>query len=260
MILIFSNFHHRRNNTMTTTHFQAITLAGQDAAKFLQGQLTVNVDTLSKAYQACAISDLKGRVRFGLWVARTSDDTFTLITGADCMEDLVAHINKYGVFSKFTTTKPIAIYPAIIDNLPTFDDNPSCADFDAWASLSIKTGNYWITTFTQGLFQPQELRLHQRGGVDYDKGCYLGQEIIARLYFKASPKVYLHRVLLTANTLDNTTNTVISGEKIGKVHIVNGIAVDGGYDCLVIGTPTDVAQAGQLLDLPKPLTGGVSRG
>lgn len=237
---------------MTSTHFYAITLTGQDAAKFLQGQLTVNIDKLNTTHQACAISDLKGRVQFGLWVARSGDDSFILITAADCMDGLTAHIKKYGAFSKFTTSEPVAIYPTVIDGLPTFTDNLDAADATTWASLSIQMGNYWITSATQGLFQPQELRLHQRGGVDYDKGCYLGQEIIARLYFKASPKAYLHRVLLD--------NAVQDGEKLDKIQIVNSTATQDGYDCLVIGTPDDVAQAGQLLALPPSLTGGVARG
>ena len=99
---------------------------------------------------------------------------------------------------------------------------------------------------------PQELRLHQRGGVDYDKGCYLGQEIIARLWFKASPKAYLHRILLTEQAND--------GDKLGKVQIVNSVPTDGGFDALVIGSPENVAEIGEILPLPDKLMGDVARG
>lgn len=192
--------------------FASITLTGTDTAKFLQGQLTVNVNKLDRAFLPCAISDLKGRVAFGLWVKRMNDDSFCLVTSTDCMDGLIAHIKKYGAFFKFDHSAPTAIYPSVAHGLPQFSHDKHHADFDAWAKASIQTGNYWITTATQGLFQPQELRLHQRGGVDYDKGCYLGQEIIARLYFKASPKAYLHRVLLHEHVND--------GNKLGKVQVV----------------------------------------
>lgn len=231
------------------TQFAQITLHGKDTAKFLQGQLTLNVDKLTTEFRSCAISDLKGRVQFGLWVARSDEDIFTLVTSADCMDDLTAHIKKYGAFSKFDKGQPTPIYPMVANGVPTFGNEG--ADFEHWARLSIESGNYWVTKDTQGLFQPQELRLHQRGGVDYDKGCYLGQEVIARLYFKASPKAYLHRVLLD--------KAVKAGEKLDKVQIVNVVAVDGGFDALVIGSPDAVAQVGQALPLPEQLMGSVAR-
>lgn len=231
------------------TQFAQITLHGKDTAKFLQGQLTLNVDKLTTEFSPCAISDLKGRVQFGLWVARSDEDTFTLVTSADCMDDLTAHIKKYGAFSKFNKGQPTPIYPMVENGVPTFGNEG--VDFERWARLSIESGNYWITKDTQGLFQPQELRLHQRGGVDYDKGCYLGQEVIARLYFKASPKAYLHRVLLD--------KAVKAGEKLDKVQIVNVVAVDDGFDALVIGSPDAVAQVGQVLPMPEQLMGSVAR-
>lgn len=233
------------------TQFAQITLHGKDTAKFLQGQLTLNVDKLTTEFRPCAISDLKGRIHFGLWASRTDEETFTLVVSADCAEDLTAHIKKYGAFSKFNQSLPTPIYPSIANDLPAFSHHSNQADFERWAKTSIATGNYWITHATQGLFQPQELRLHQRGGVDYDKGCYLGQEIIARLYFKASPKAYLHRVLLSTPVTD--------GDKVGKVQVVNAVAVDGGFDALVIGSPEGVAEIGQILPLPEHLMGDVAR-
>lgn len=232
------------------TQFSTLTLTGKDAAKFLQGQLTTNVNKLTEHLQATAICNLKGRVQFGLWIKKQADDAFLLVTADDCMTDLMAHIKKYGAFSKITLGEPSKIYPCIINGLPDFDGKQT-DDFETWAKLSISLGNYWISTKTSQLFQPQELRLHQRGGVDYDKGCYLGQEIIARLYFKASPKAFLHRVLLNHGAED--------GEKIGKIQIVNQIKTATGYDSLVIGSPEEVAKIGQILPLPDKLMEDVAR-
>lgn len=230
------------------TTFCAISLMGKDAEKFLQGQLTVNTAKLTTTPTPCAICNLKGRVQFGLWAVRDDTDHYTLITSADCMDELTAHIKKYGAFSKFTLSEPHPIYATLTDGVPSFSDNPSDDDFDNWANISLQTGNYWITKATQNEFQPQELRLHQRGGVDYDKGCYLGQEIVARLYFKASPKAYLHRVHLHA--------PANAGDKVGKVGVVNAKELDA----LVIGSPDDVAQIGTALELPDHLRQDVARG
>ena len=45
---------------MTTTipTFEQVTLSGKDAAKFLQGQLTINIEKLTDDFLPCAISDL----------------------------------------------------------------------------------------------------------------------------------------------------------------------------------------------------------
>ena len=119
---------------------------------------------------------------------------------------------------------------------------------------SIATGNYWIVAATQGQFQPQELRLHQRGGMDYDKGCYLGQEVIARIYFKASPKAFLHYV-------KGTGDTPAAGEKLGKIQVVNVIAAgDNGFEALVVARPEQLADSEMtILDLPAALQADVAR-
>ena len=231
--------------------FIQLTLTGKDAAKFLQGQLTCDVTKLGQYPTPCAICNLQGRVQFGLWVAQADDESYTLITAADMAEALMAHLKKYGAFSKFTTSDPIQMYPTVVAGTPSFSDVADLADDVAWATASIEVGNAWVDATTTGLYQPQELRLHQRGGVDYDKGCYLGQEIVARLYFKSAPKSYLHRVRLST--------PVVAGDKLGKVSVVNAISDGDGAQALVVGAPDEVAALGQILPLPDALMGSVAR-
>lgn len=230
------------------TAFCAITLTGKDAQKFLQGQLTVNTDKLTDTPTPCAICNLKGRVAFGLWASCVGTDSYRLIVSFDCADDLSAHLKKYGAFSKFELSAPSAVFATLTDGAPSFSDRADDEDLENWLKISLQTGNYWITQATQNQFQPQELRLHQRGGVDYDKGCYLGQEIVARLYFKSSPKAYLHHVRLH--------HLAHEGDKVGKVGVVNVV----GLDALVVGAPDDVAQVGTILPLPWALSQSVARG
>lgn len=176
-------------------NFSQFTLTGVDAYKFLQGQLTANTTKIADDFLPSAICNLKGRVAFGFWIRRI-ESGFALVMASDLADDFKAHIKKYGAFSKITLSDPTPIYPCVINDLPTFSTDESDGDWAKFATLSLAQGNYWLTKDTSELFQPQELRLHQRGGVDYDKGCYLGQEIVARLWFKASPKAWLHRIAL----------------------------------------------------------------
>lgn len=224
--------------------FVQFTLSGADAEKFLQGQITCNVSKLDDAYQATAISNLKGRVEFGIWLKKRAEQEFDLVTSQDLADSLAKHIKKYGAFSKITLSAPTPIATVMVDGVPTFGEANASTDLAMWQRLSIEQGNVWITSATQGLFQPQELRLHQRGGVDYDKGCYLGQEIIARLYFKASPKAWLHRVA-------GAGEVPATGSKLGKVDVVNAIATAQGFEALVVARPDEISEAG-LTELPLP--------
>ncbi len=224
--------------------FVQFTLSGADAEKFLQGQITCNVSKLDDAYQATAISNLKGRVEFGIWLKKRAEQEFDLVTSQDLADSLAKHIKKYGAFSKITLSAPTPIATVMVDGVPTFGEANASTDLAMWQRLSIEQGNVWITSATQGLFQPQELRLHQRGGVDYDKGCYLGQEIIARLYFKASPKAWLHRVA-------GAGEVPAAGSKLGKVDVVNAIATAQGFEALVVARPDEISEAG-LTELPLP--------
>lgn len=231
----------------TTNHFDqlgfcAFQLTGIDADKFLQGQLTINTQKVGDTFLPCAICNLKGRVAFGLWIKRVSDG-FLLVMASDLADSFKTHIKKYGAFSKIHLSDPTPIYPCVIDDLPSFSDNETDSDWENFAKTSLQTGNYWLTLRTAEQFQPQELRLHQRGGVDYDKGCYLGQEIVARLWFKSTPKAWLHRIALTNE----------ASKPNDKVQIV----CEFGGEALVVARP-DALDGIQVLQIDG-LTGEFAR-
>ena len=236
--------------------FQQLTIKGEDAEKFLQGQLTCDVTKLGLSYQAAAIGNLKGRIEFGIWIKKQDEQHYDVVISADCADSLQAHLKKYGAFSKFETSAPLKIYPCVLADSPTFshkDAHDTIEDTQAWMQCSIATGNYWIVNNTQGEFQPQELRLHQRGGMDYDKGCYLGQEVIARIYFKSAPKAFLHYV-------KGTGDLPATGEKMGKIQVVNAIANDNGFEALVVARPEHLADSElTILELPTALQADVAR-
>jgi folate-binding protein YgfZ len=119
---------------------------------------------------------------------------------------------------------------------------------------AIESGQAWIQAATAEQFQPQELRLHQREGIHYDKGCYLGQEVIARLWFKAKPKHWLHLVQGTGAA------PAIASKLNNDVEVVNSVNIDGGFKALVVAKPEALIELGlTVLDLPEALSGDVAR-
>ncbi|MEG1856878.1 MAG: folate-binding Fe/S cluster repair protein [Acinetobacter sp.] len=238
---------------MSDLAFSSFTLIGVDALKFLQGQVTVNVEALAEnVSQYTAICDLKGRIHFGLWLKKLNPEHFEIVTTQDQAEEFAKHIKKFGAFSKMKLEQTAQVFPIL--NGATTDFSTTETDVNAWQLQAIDAGQAWISAATEHLFQPQELRLHQREGVHYDKGCYLGQEIIARLWFKAKPKSWLHLVLggghapAPATLLNSSTQ------------IVNSIELDDTYKALVVAKPAALAELSlDILDLPESLNGDVAR-
>jgi tRNA-modifying protein YgfZ len=63
-----------------------------------------------------------------------------------------------------------------------------------WILEEIREGRPWISAATQDQFVPQMVNLEQIGGVDFQKGCYPGQEIVARAQYRGEVKRRMVRV------------------------------------------------------------------
>ena len=61
-----------------------------------------------------------------------------------------------------------------------------------WDWTLIRAGLPWITAATQDQFLPQMIGLDAIGGVSFSKGCYTGQEIVARARYRGEVKRKLH--------------------------------------------------------------------
>jgi folate-binding protein YgfZ len=61
-------------------------------------------------------------------------------------------------------------------------------DEEAWYLQEIRAGHPLITAATQDQFVPQMVNLEILGGVDFQKGCYPGQEIVARAQYRGQVK------------------------------------------------------------------------
>lgn len=92
------------------------------------------------------------------------------------------------------------------------------AAFAAWLLADIAAGLPWLDAATRDEFVPQSLGLERLEAVRFDKGCYPGQEIAARLHFRGGTKQRLQRVtLLGADAVPAGTLITTAGSNVGTV-------------------------------------------
>ncbi|OAI51151.1 hypothetical protein AYO46_08585 [Betaproteobacteria bacterium SCGC AG-212-J23] len=70
---------------------------------------------------------------------------------------------------------------------PAISEQPNATEED-WILREIRAGRPFISSATQDKFVPQMVNLEKLGGVDFQKGCYPGQEIVARAQYRGQVK------------------------------------------------------------------------
>lgn len=64
---------------------------------------------------------------------------------------------------------------------------------------------------------PQEVRYDEVGGVSYTKGCYVGQETVARVHFRGHPNRTLRGIVWQGSPVDLGTPVVTHGREVGTI-------------------------------------------
>jgi hypothetical protein len=93
------------------------------------------------------------------------------------------------------------------------------ADASDWMRLMVRAGEAWITTATQEQFVPQMINFDAMGGISFKKGCYPGQEIVARAHYRGAVKRRMYRatVAVSAKAGDALFASDLSGQESGMV-------------------------------------------
>lgn len=173
--------------TPMTNTLSTLKLSGIKTQEFLQGQLTCDLRllTLHGQYSLAACCDHKGRMLANFWVMKWETD-FLLILPENMIEITKNHLQKYAVFSKVTLS--VGSHPEAMTDVAALFKN------------RIEKGIVILQPKTSLLFTPQMINLQKLGGVSFEKGCYVGQEIIARTEHLGTLKRHLHRLEINSDT------------------------------------------------------------
>ena len=272
----------------TLNHEGILAVIGNDASKFLQGQLTCNLNYLSETRSSLgARCTQKGRMQSSFRIV-LQDNGCLLAMAHELVEPQLADLKKYAVFSKSTLTDDSANWArfglsqadAVLEslglNLPAETDSVARANgliairasegrAELWAPIAQRESvvqhlkaqlveadlNQWllgqVMAQTRELFIPQMINLQAVGGVSFKKGCYTGQEIVARMQYLGKLKRHLYRLSLEAAQEVPAPGTPLfapsHSSSVGEV--VLGAQAENGIELLAVLT-SDAAQAGDI--------------
>ncbi len=294
-------------------HEGILAVRGPDAGKFLQGQVTCNLNYLSASH--CSLGARctpKGRMQSSFRIVSVADG-YLLAMASELLATQQADLQKFAVFSKSKLTDESATWirfglsagdsalSALGLALPTEADSLVQADgrlalrlsdgraelwapaeqaemlqqqlnqhlmqapLNAWLLAQIRAGIGQVLGPTRELFIPQMINLQALDGVSFKKGCYTGQEIVARMQYLGKLKRRLYRLSLADGNAPLPATELYSpvhGSSVGEVvlaaqaeqgcellAVLQQDAVEDGR--IQLGAPDGPAL--KLLDLPYTL-------
>jgi folate-binding protein YgfZ len=209
---------------MTTLHTaQTLLLEGPDAASFAQSQFSNNVAALADGqWQFSAWLDAQGRVRHLFHLARLDAQRLLLLLRGGDAADMTTSLQRFVLRARVTLTPSNTHLLARGDALSLFEMRErgdtlilGCGDHslrvgsDAnddndWCATQLRLGWPWLPHDTLGTLLPPALSLYRLPAVALDKGCYPGQELVARLHYRGGHKRHLHLVALSRAVASGT--------------------------------------------------------
>lgn len=198
---------------MALTQYRLIEVAGIDAEKYLQGQLTCDVAKLAVGEQSLTCHcDPKGKMSALFRLYRATAEQFFLIIQQDLLPEALVQLKKYAVFSKVTFTEldqalfgttSGEIIAKFNENVTAcyLDEEPKRAIF--WGDIVVETNGdsrLWnLIDIQQGvplLYKANQFELIPQAtnlqlldkAISFTKGCYIGQETVARAKYRGANK------------------------------------------------------------------------
>lgn len=212
-----------------------LSVSGEDTDSFLQGQLTCDVRKLDQEdWLYGAHCDPTGKAFSNFWLFR-HDNAALFVMHKSALEGSLTQLKKYGVFSKvdigdvstcwqvagFIGNKAKDALPADSltlhvgqqpDQFIVLSRQAVSTDYPQpfWDALEIERVRPQLTVENSQAFVPQMLNIQAWDGVSFDKGCYIGQETIARMKYLGKQKRALFRLS------GNVAQAVEPGQQLEK--------------------------------------------
>ncbi|MEY2249407.1 CAF17-like 4Fe-4S cluster assembly/insertion protein YgfZ [Comamonas sediminis] len=294
---------------LSLQHLGVIRAEGADAASFLQGQLSHDVQLLPVGQaRLAAFLSAKGRMQASFIVIKRSAEEFWLITSRDVLPATLKRLSMFVLRAKCKlsdATEAVQLLGLAGDAVPAearklapwqvlaLDDAsivrlyaaegesrallaaPAASALPAqitgsptitaaaWQLSIVQAGVPLITATVVDAFVPQMLNFESVDGVSFKKGCYPGQEVVARSQFRGTLKRRMYRLASAAQPQPGQEVFAANDDSQPVGTVVQSAASASGFEALVsmqiaaasaplhLGSSTGAAL--QLLSLPYAL-------
>ena len=239
------------------SHLSTLSFSGSDAKEFLQGQMTQDINSISdQSYKMTSILNPKGRIIVTGLIKEFKGNIFFIIS-KDLSEDCVQWLSRYILRSdvKISIEKNY-IFGLNNENqkqLFKYDENQQqlnisqismdhsryilLADDEAslknksiesineseWILSDIKRGLPILSKESSEKYIPQMINLDLLEGISFSKGCYTGQEVVARVQHRGKIKQRMFHITTESNKceIEHQSEIMHENSKVGS--LVNSI-------------------------------------
>ena len=278
------------------SQYSTLVVAGNDAASFMQGQFTNDVEKIdADNSQINGFCNKKGRMiaNFRLF---THQQNYFLSLKNDLVDLSIEHLQNY-ILRAHVAVQDVSEQlihlglsgsdsPALLaEFIETINEEVDCVSYNdnyiairvagpqtryeifcslehaktlweklsekvdvidasSWDFLNIQAGLPYIDSQTSGEFVPQMLNMELINGVSFTKGCFTGQEIVARMHYLGKLKKRCYKVHIATEDRPNTGDKLFAenaraGQNTGTI-IMTEKNPESGYDALAVIQIADI--------------------
>jgi folate-binding protein YgfZ len=275
---------------MPTVHLDdraLIAVQGDDAETLLQNIVTADISILGKdEAKPSALLSPQGKILFDFLISRAHEKGFLLDCRAALADDFVRRLTLYKLRAKATITRQdhtlvavswandsgaaesgaVAASTSLRDTRFPAEANvrrqyapplpaESAAQAD-WHALRIKYGVAESgPDYAAGDAFPHDVLLDENGGVGFQKGCYIGQEVVSRMQHRGTAR---RRVLVASGPLPASgTEVLADGRPVGALGTVVGetglavVRIDRVKEAMDAGRPITAGGMAIALQIPS---------
>ncbi|HEV2622192.1 MAG TPA: folate-binding protein [Frateuria sp.] len=232
----------------STYNAELVSLEGADAIAFAQAQFSSNLASLADGqWQFSAWLDAQGRVRALFHLVRLDGQRLRLLLRGGEAQALAAELQRYVFRAKvhvaalpvrqLSTTTAMAVHAVAAqeDTLVLGCGSHGLklanqAD-DEWRLPQLRAGWPWLPPGGADGLLPAWLDLGKLGATALDKGCYPGQEIVARMHYRGGSKRHLHHLRLSRAL---APGDVLEVDGQPAIQLLDVVATDGAAEALAV--------------------------
>ncbi len=244
-----------------------LAITGPDAGNLLQGLVTANIDKIDdNSIVPSALLTPQGKIAFDFLMGKLDDGYFFDMRSA-LVDDFQKRMMLYKLRANVSITpldgwQPAAVWNEVPNPSGVYRDERFKGDDDVAriyqsADFDFESGKFddiRIKNFvaeSDGDFEvndvfPHDVYLDLNGGIDFKKGCYVGQEVVSRMQHRSSARKRIALIQSDGKALASGQDIIANNKPIGKMGTVSNnigmaiIRVDRYFDAISANHPVQI--------------------